>query len=88
MTRRAGAPPVRSPSKGGEDYGEAAFPGAKTRNAASKSALDAPSSNGRMLALTGREIRVRIPAGDQDRTSGTDPVPAAPVPDQKPRIGP
>ena len=64
MTRRVLSPRRASRAMGAWIKGEAAFPGFNQGKAASQSASKLPLRlTVRTLALTGREVRVRIPAG-------------------------
>ena len=87
MTRRVGAHGRASRATLGEDLGlfRGSFDG--TGTAPQSAFVSAPWSNGRTLALTGGEVRVRIPAG-QPRNSGTVAALTAPAPDHKPKDWP
>src|SRR5947209_957932 len=71
----------------GEDLGLFPAPRKGTGTAPQSALNSAPWSNGRTLALTGGEVRVRIPAG-QPRIDGTVAVEAAPAPDRNSGIWP
>src|SRR3974390_1209366 len=87
MLRRVGAHGSAGRAPLGEDLGlfRGSFDG--TGTAPQSALLNDPWSNGRTLALTGGEVRVRIPAG-QPRNSGTVAALTAPAPDRNSGIWP
>ena len=87
MLRRVGAPGRAGRATVGEDFGPFRAPREGHGTARQSASLNAPLSNGRTLALTGGEVRVRIPAG-QPRNSGTVAALTAPVPDRNSGIWP
>src|SRR6476646_6860161 len=87
MFRRVGAHASAGRAAMGEDLGLFLSPGKVSGTAPELASLGAPWSNGRTLALTGGEVRVRIPAG-QPRLSGTSAAETAPAPDRNSGIWP
>src|SRR5438045_7283377 len=87
MARRGGAHTSPSRAALGDDFGLFPAPRKGTGTAPQSALVGAPWSNGRTLALTGGEVRVRIPVG-QPRLSGTVAALTAPVPDRNLGIWP
>src|ERR1700741_518094 len=87
MLRRVGAPGRAGRAPWGEDSGPFRCPAKDQGTALQSASSHAPWSNGRTLALTGGEVRVRIPVG-QPRISGTVTALTATAPDHKPGIWP
>lgn len=87
MLRRVGACGSASRAPLGKDLGPLHAPREGQGTARQSASLNAPWSNGRTLALTGREVRVRIPAG-QPRIDGTGAVGSSTGPKPQPGIEP
>ena len=87
MLRRVGAHGSAGRAPLGEDLGlfRGSFDG--TGTAPQSALLNDPWSNGRTLALTGGEVRVRIPAG-QPKFDGTGAVGSSTGPKSQPGIEP
>lgn len=88
MLRRSRSPRMRWPSAvGDDDLGPFPQPRKGEGTARQSASLNAPWSKGRTLALTGGEVRVRIPAG-QPRIDGTGAVGSSASPEPQPGIEP
>lgn len=87
MDRRVGAHASAGRAAMGEDLGCSLDLFAGTGGTALLASLTAPWSNGRTLALTCGEVRVRIPAG-QPRISGTGAAGNSTGPKPQPGIEP